>query len=156
MVIVKVFLAVSKGWSLIQLEVNNVFLHGDLFEEVYMDLPLGYQPPVSVTTHGQRLVCRLMKSIYGQASRQWFAKFLSALLLLGFTQSKANYSLFVRGHDNTFIALLVYVNDIIVTGASLSLINELKALLHLKFKLKDLGSWKYFLGLELARSSRGI
>lgn len=78
------------------------------------------------------------------------------MLSLGFRQSKADYSLFLRGSGTSFVALLLYVDDIIIIGPSLPLINELKLLLHHSFKLKDFGSLKYFLSLELARSSRGI
>ena len=62
-------LAVSKGWQLLQLDVNNAFLHGDLFEGVYMDLPLGYK--LNASFPGEKLVCKLHKSIYGlkQASK---------------------------------------------------------------------------------------
>lgn len=87
LVIVKVLhtLAVSYNWSLVQLDVNNAFLHDDLVDEVYMDLPLGYKHNM-VGPKGERLVCRLHKSIYGlkQASRQWFDKFSCPLLSLGF------------------------------------------------------------------------
>lgn len=85
-------LAASKGWSIFQLDINNAFLHGDLYEEVYMDLPLGYK--LSTATAG--LVCRLIKSIYGlrQASRQWNEKLSDFLVASGFTQSLADYALF--------------------------------------------------------------
>lgn len=67
MVTVKVLLALAaiNYWSLVQLDVNNAFLNGDLFEEVYMDLLLGYKPQNCVPRHGERLVCKLHKSIYG-------------------------------------------------------------------------------------------
>ncbi|XP_052181063.1 uncharacterized mitochondrial protein AtMg00810-like [Diospyros lotus] len=122
-----------------------------------MDLPLGYKPSVSVI-QGEKLVCRLNKSICGlkQASRQWFAKFSHSLIQFGFQQSKSDYSLFTKGNGFFFVALLVYVDDIIITGPDLTVIDSLKSFLHSQFKLKDLGRLRYFLGLEIAQSKSGI
>lgn len=122
---------------MVQLDVNNAFSNGDLFEEVYMDLPLGYKHNKSYS-QGKRLVCKLHKSIYElkQASRQWFDKFSCAFIFLGFTQSKLDYSLFTKGSGINILALLVYVDDIIITGASLANIESLKKLLHDTFKLR--------------------
>lgn len=70
-------LATSHNWHLTQLNVNNAFLHGDLSEEVYIDLPLGYSCQGKYQHYQGRLACKLHKSIYSlkQASRQWYAKF---------------------------------------------------------------------------------
>lgn len=97
------------------------------------------------------------KSIYGlkQASRQWFTKFSSALLCHGFSQSKADYSLFTRGFGDSFIAFFVYVDDILITGPSYSEIDSVKQNLYSHFMLNDLGSVKYLLSLELSRSKDG-
>lgn len=153
---VKVLLTLAKtfNWPLAQMDVNNAFLNGDLFEEVYMSLPLGYNTSIT----DKNLVCRLNKSIYGlkQASRQWFIKFSVALLTHGFSQTKSDYSLFTRGSGETFVALLVYVDDILLTGPSTRHIDDVKAVLKSHFLLKDLGSVKYFLGLELAHSKSGL
>ena len=100
LVTVKVLLALatSQNWSLVQLDVNNAFLNGDLFEEVYMDLPLGYHGKGKQSSKGEqslskgKLVCKLHKSLYGlkHASRKWHAKFSTSLLAFGFSQSKSN------------------------------------------------------------------
>ena len=78
------------------------------------------------------------------------------VVLLGFQQSKVDYSLFVKGKGDDFIALLVYVDDIIITEANDTHIQELKIALNERFHLKDLGSLIFFLGLELARSSSSL
>ena len=64
------------------------------------------------------LVCRLRKSLYGlkQASRQWHAKLSTTITKLGFVQSKSEYVLFVHSKGSCFIALLVYVDDILIIG----------------------------------------
>ena len=153
MVTVKLFLslAAAQGWTLHQLDVNNAFLHGDLHEELYMCLPL------DLPSKGE-LVCKLNKSLYGlkQASRQWYSKFSTTLLQHGFLQSKADYSLFTKHSRASFMALLVYVDDILIASNDPQSIADLKVILNKEFKLKDLGSLKYFLGLEVARSEKGI
>jgi hypothetical protein len=158
-VTVKCLLAIAavKGWVLYQLDVNNAFLHGELDEEVYMTLPPGFHSK-GEQSHSPSIVCKLQKSLYGlkQASRQWFSKFSTTLLQHGFTQSKADYSLFTKQHGSCFIALLVYVDDILIASNDATAVAQLKTYLDSQFKLKDLGPVRYFLGLEIARSSKGI
>ncbi|KAG8479816.1 hypothetical protein CXB51_029314 [Gossypium anomalum] len=108
-------LAVSRGWSLRQVNVNNAFLNGDLHEEIYMTQPLGFEQH---NGGGQPLVCRLRKALYGlkQAHQAWFHKLKDFLLNTWFVASKADSSLFIRQTGTQFLYVLVYVDDIIVTG----------------------------------------
>ncbi|KAL2238071.1 UNVERIFIED_CONTAM: Retrovirus-related Pol polyprotein from transposon RE1 [Sesamum indicum] len=144
-------LAASASWELHQLDVNNAILHGNLDEEIYMEPPKGYVVP---TGH----VCKLRKSIYGlkQASRQWNCEFTSKQKSFGFVQSKNDYCLFTKTSPQGFLALLVYVDDILLAGTSSALIDEVKYYLDSLFTIKDLGPARYFLGVEIARASEGI
>lgn len=115
-------------------------------------------PPPGLRRQGENLVCRLHKSLYGlkQASRQWFAKFSIAIQAAGFVQSKADYSLFTHRKGKSFTSLLIYVDDILITGNDVNAISALKQFLHNHFRIKDLGNLKYFLGIEVSRSKKGI
>ncbi|XP_042953570.1 uncharacterized mitochondrial protein AtMg00810-like [Carya illinoinensis] len=144
--------AAIKGWHLHQFDANNAFLNGELNEEIYMKKPPGY-------TKGQPdQVCKLNKSLYGlkHTSRQWYDNFSTSLVAFGFTQSKANYSLFTCITPTTFTALLVYVDDIVVASNSLESISVLKTFLNTHLRIKDLGTLRYFLGIEVSRSPSGI
>jgi hypothetical protein len=151
---IRVLLALASihGWHLHQLDVNNAFLHGELHETVYMKVPPGVTPPKP----GQ--VCKLLKSLYGlkQASRQWFEKLTTFLYAHGFTQATSDHTLFIKSTASSFTALLVYVDDIILAGTSLIVFDELKFALDQTFRIKNLGQLKFFLGIEVARSSKGI
>ncbi|XP_071712546.1 uncharacterized mitochondrial protein AtMg00810-like [Rutidosis leptorrhynchoides] len=163
MVTVRSLLAVAAmfDWELFQMDVSNAFLHGDLLEEVYMTMPLGYSgkgEPVQDIPFDKSKVCKLKKSLYGlkQAPRQWFAKLSSALLSFGYVQSKADYSLFTKKDEEQFTAVLVYVDDLLITGNSETHISLLKEQLKTHFHMKDLGTVSYFLGVEVSKSKQGI
>lgn len=117
-----------------------------------MQLPPGYG------RKGETRVCRLLRSIYGlkQASRTWFSTFSKTLLDVGFVQSKADYSMFTFTRVTYMTVLLVYVDDIVITGNDDLVVSLIKSYLLTCFHLKDLGSLKYFLGIEDARSTTGI
>ncbi|CAL0326312.1 unnamed protein product [Lupinus luteus] len=114
-------------------------------------------PGLHISIPGQ--VCKLEKFLYGlkQASRQWFAKLSSFLIKHNYKKCKGDHSLFVKWYSSISVAIvLVYVDDIILSGNNLSEINNLKSLLDAAFKIKDLGDLKFFLGFEIARNTAGI
>lgn len=134
------------------MDVHNAFLHGDLNEEVYIQVPQG------VAGGGPNKVCKLHKSLYGlkQAPRCWFEKLTKALIRAGFYQSYSDYSLFVYSRGSVEIRVLIYVDDLIVCGNDGEEIQKFKSYLGQCFHMKDLGKLKYFLGIEIARSKEGF
>ncbi|RVX16790.1 Retrovirus-related Pol polyprotein from transposon RE1 [Vitis vinifera] len=142
------------SWPLYQLDIKNVFLHGDLAEEVYME-----QPPGFVAQGESGLVCRLRRSLYGlkQSPRAWFGRFSSVVQEFGILRSTTDHSIFY--HHNSLgqcIYLVVYVDDIVIIGSDQDGIQKLKQHLFTHFQTKDLGKLKYFLGIEIAQSSSGV
>ncbi|KAJ0753710.1 putative RNA-directed DNA polymerase [Helianthus annuus] len=146
-------LAVTNQWSLRQLDVQNAFLHGDLKETVYLQQPQGF-----VDNSKPDHVCLLHKSLYGlkQAPRAWFERLSSTLHHMGFTGSKTDPSLFILKARGTLVYVLVYVDDIIVTGNNTTAINDVIATLGTSFAVKDLGDLHYFLGIEVIRHGSNL
>ena len=133
------------------MDVKNAFLNGDLREEVYM------QPPPGLFVESNKIY-RLRHALYGlkQAPQTWFVKFNSTIFRLGYTTSPYDSALFLHRINKGTILLLLYVNDIIITGDNLNGIQELKDFLSQQFEMKDLGHLSYFLGLEITHFTDGL
>ncbi|GKV30743.1 hypothetical protein SLEP1_g39523 [Rubroshorea leprosula] len=146
-------LAVSRGWSIQQLDVNNAFLHGHIDEVLYMQQPTGF-----VDHNFPSHVCRLRKSLYGlkQAPRAWFRALKDFLLAQGFFHSKSDNSLFIYHKGSTWIYFLVYVDDIIVTGNDSAPVQSIMQVMSATFSLKDLGPLSFFLGIEAISTKDGL
>jgi hypothetical protein len=146
-------LAVQFNWSIRQLDISNAFLHGHLLEDVFMEQPRGFID----STHPD-YVCKLHKALYGlkQAPRAWFNRLSSFLLHIGFTASLLDSSLFTLHSGSTHIFMLVYVDDIILTGTDDKLLHSIIAQLQQEFPLKDLGSLHFFLGIHVTRTDQGL
>ena len=138
-------LALTSNWELFQLDVNNAFLNGLLDETVYIVQPPGFE------VEDKSLVCKLNKALYGlkQAPRQWFDRLKITLILFGFQASKCDPSLFIYKCQAHTIFLIVYVDDIILTDSSSSLIQQIITQFHSAFSLKQLGQLDYFLGIKI-------
>ncbi|KAJ1692760.1 hypothetical protein LUZ63_009458 [Rhynchospora breviuscula] len=146
-------IATSQHWSIRQLDVNNAFFHGDLTERVYMSQPPGFHDKMC-PNH----VCLLSKSLYGlkQSPRAWFYKLSTTLVTLGFHESHYDPSLFIAHKDGHTTLILIYVDDILVTGSNNLHISSLIEHLNTHFSLKDLGQVHYFLGMEVSAAPNGL
>jgi hypothetical protein len=100
----------------------------------------------------------LRKSLYGlkQSPRAWFGRFTSFMKSIGYKQSNSDHTLFLKHNEEQSTALIVYVDDMIVTGNDLEERKTLQEHLAREFEMKDLGELKYFLGIEVSRSKKGI
>ena len=118
-----------------------------------MEQPLGF---VAQGVIGR--VCPLRKSFYRlkQSPHAWFGKFSQAVEEFGMQKSKSDHSVFYRNSSSGIILLVVYVDDIVITGSDSKGISSLKSFLQSQFHTKDLGMLRYFLGIDVMRSKHGI
>ncbi|KAJ0804262.1 putative RNA-directed DNA polymerase [Helianthus annuus] len=144
-------IALSKHWSVHQLDVTNAFLHGNLHETVYMYQPVGFR-----NKYFPDHVCSLKKSLYGlkQAPWAWYQRFTDYVLTMGFQHSRCDASLFTFHQGGHTAYLLLYVDDILLVTSSDTLRNDLMAKLASEFAMKDLGPLRYFLGISVSRYAR--
>ena len=146
-------LAAKMKWKLDQMDVKTSFLNGIIEEEVYIEQPQGFE-----VEYRKSHVYRLNKALYGlkQAPKSWYGGRIDNFLTsLGFTKSKADSNLYFNIMDNEPVILLLYVDDLFLTGEE-NLIAECKQRLATEFEMKDLGLMHYFLGLEVWQSPERI
>ncbi|RVX19793.1 Retrovirus-related Pol polyprotein from transposon RE1 [Vitis vinifera] len=144
-------LAASSDWPLHQMDVKNVFLHGDLKECIYMKPPPDCFP---LRLH----MCVSFVALFMVSNRLRGPGLINShhFITIFIQQSKYDTSLFLRKSDMGIVVLLVYVDDIVITGSDSALLGQLKTHLSESFHMKDLGSLTYFLGLEVHHSPSGI
>ena len=146
-------IALRNGWEMKQLDVKNAFLHGTISEDIYM-----HQPPGFVDKDHPHYVCKLEKALYGlkQAPRAWNSRFSTYLQQLGFVTTKSDASLFVYKQQGQLAYLLLYVDDIILTGSSKQLLHNITMKLKSEFPMTDMGTLGYFLGIKVDHNKAGI
>lgn len=146
-------ISVNRGWQLKQFYVNNAFLQGELQEEVYVTQLSGF-----VDTDRPHHICRLKKPIYGlkQAPRTWYMALKKYLIDIGFRNFIADASLFTCSNGSQHTYVLVYVDDIIVTGSNPTHVSYILKSLANRFSIKDPVNLHYFLGVEVTRSPAAL
>jgi len=146
-------LAASNGWEIHHLDVKTAFLHGELKEVVYVSQPEGF-----VIGGSEDKVYKLNKALYGlkQAPRAWNNKLNKILMELKFTKCSKEPSLYCRRDKDELLVVVVYVDDLLVTGSNLQVILEFKEEMAKKFEMSDLGKLTYYLGIEVFQHEGGI
>ena len=146
-------IAASRQWPTKQLDVSNAFLHGHLHEHV-----LCQQPPGFLDADRPDAVCLLDKSLYGlrQAPRAWYTRFAQYAVKLGFRATRSDTSLFVLRNGGSTAYLLLYVDDIVLTGSSEALLQHIVQLLQAEFAVRDMGTLNFFLSVDVKRTAAGF
>jgi hypothetical protein len=142
--------------ELLQIDVKMAFLHGDLDEEIYMEQPQGFASPGR-----EHLVCRLRKSLYElkQATRQWYRKFDDFVQSIGFLRSDEDHCFYSKdAPDGSPVFLILYVDDMLLSGRHIGEVAQLQQHMLLKFAMKDLGPAHHILGMKITwnRQSRQL
>ncbi|KAH0667872.1 hypothetical protein KY285_029078 [Solanum tuberosum] len=152
---IKLILAFAShsSWQIHQLDVKSAFLNGLLAEEIYVEQPDGFSIPGK-----EDQVYLLTKALYGlkQDPRAWYERMDNHLIQLGFSRSQSEATLYVKVTAGESLIVSIYVDDMLVTGSKIELIQRFKDEMEKIFEMTDLGAMKYFLGMEVLQYSDGI
>jgi hypothetical protein len=146
-------LAASYGLLVHQVDVKTTFLNAELDEEIYMEQPNGF-----VVKGQESKVCKLLKSLYSlkQAPKQWHEKFDTTLTFAGFSINEADMCVYYHCGGGEGVILCLYVDDILIFGTNIDVINEVKSFISKSFDMKDLGEAGVILNIKLIKEDGGI
>ena len=146
--------AAANDFPVHQMDVDTAFLYGNMPPEpaLYMEVPAGYPIPDHLLGRTD-LVGLVKKGIYGlkQSPRLWNETVNEFMIGRGFSRFTTDQCVYKRGQAETQLFVAIYVDDLIITGASLDIIDTFKSELKDRFKMKDLGPIKYCLGMEITQ-----
>ncbi|PKA47383.1 Retrovirus-related Pol polyprotein from transposon TNT 1-94 [Apostasia shenzhenica] len=145
--------AAMRRWIIHHLDVKSAFLNGMLEEDVYCNQPPGFE-----VDGEEDKVLKLHKALYGlkQAPRAWNAEIDRFFLQNGFQKSCNEATLYTLNQNGHILIISIYVDDLLVTGDDEGLIQNFKDQMKSKYEMSDMGQLRYFLGLEVHQSSKGI
>lgn len=146
-------LAAENRWEIHHLDVKSAFLNGDLQEDVYVQQPEGF-----VKQGKEHMVYKLVKALYGlrQAPRAWYDKLNKCLVSLGFTKCPYEHAVYTKREKEEVVIVGVYVDDLLITGTSLAVIQHFKNQMSTKFDMSDLGKLSHYLGIEVMQNKECI
>lgn len=147
---IRIMLAIAAyyDYEIWQMDVKTAFLNGVLTETVFMTQPEGFEDPKNA-----KKVCKLKKSIYGlkQASRSWNIRFDEAVSDFGFIKNADESCVYKKVSGSKIAFLVLYVDDILLIGNDIPMLNSVKIWLGKCFSMKDLGEAQYILGIKIYR-----
>lgn len=138
-----------------QMDVKTAYLHAPIDCEIYMEQPEGYERKSET---GEKLVCMLQKSLYGlkQSGRNWNAMLHACLTENGFEQNSADNCVYSKQKKDEKVILLIWVDDLILAANKESVLKDVKKMLTEKFKMKDMGRLKHFLGIDFEQTDSEV
>ena len=141
-------IAAYHDYEIWQMDVKTAFLNGNLVEDVYMTQPEGFIVPENANK-----VCKLQRSIYGlkQASRSWNQRFDETVKGFDFVQNKDDPCVYKKVSGSALTFLVLYVDDILLIGNDIPMLQSVKTWLSVKFSMKDLGEAAFILGIKIYR-----
>nr|GFA98469.1 retrovirus-related Pol polyprotein from transposon TNT 1-94 [Tanacetum cinerariifolium] len=152
---VRLFIAYAahKSFTVYQIDVKTTFLYGLVREQVYVNQPDGFVDPY----HPDK-VYRLKKALYGlkQAPMAWYDELSNFLVSKGFSKGSINPTLFITKHRGDIFLVQIYVDDVIFSSTNSKLSKQFEKLMHSKFEISMMGELKFFLGIQINQSPRGI
>ena len=147
---IRILLAIAAyhDYEIWQMDVKTAFLNGNFMEDVYMTQPDGFVIP----EHANK-VCKLQRSIYGlkQASRSWNHRFDEIIKEFDFVQNEDDSCVYKKVSGSALIFIVLYVDDILLIGNDIPMLQSVKTWLSIKFFMKDLGEAAYILGIRIFR-----
>lgn len=145
--------AAQENLVLHQMDVKTAYLHAPIDRDIYMDQPDGYEKV------GENLVCKLEKSIYGlkQSGRNWNEMLHTCLINDDFTQNPADHCVYTKECKQAGkVIIVIWVDDLIIATNNMTSLEQVKAMLSNRFKMKDLGRLKHFLGIDFTQSDDSV
>jgi hypothetical protein len=145
-------LAVELDLIIHQMDVKTAYLNAPIDVELYMGQIKGYEEDIGV---GGKVVCKLNRSLYGlkQSGRNWNQMLHKFFVSYNFSQAKCDACVYMQARGSGVILILIWVDDMVISASSLTLMSKIKELLKQNFRMKDMGEISWFLGIKFSRGA---
>ena len=129
-----------------QMDVKTAFLNGDLNDEIYMD-----QPECFVEAGQESKVCKLTICLE-KAPKQRHEKFDSCMIENGFKTNECDKCIYHKSWNNSHVIIFLYVDNLLIFGSNISVIDETKNILRSHFDIKNLSETIFIVGIKITKT----